>query len=330
MAANKNSYTFKLTAEQQDQLEELLKTGNFLPIEVPYTRVAVDAEDCKVMLYTSGKCLVQGKGATDWVQFVLEPTILKEVVTGYEEVLQPQAFEPHIGIDESGKGDFFGPMVIAAVYTNPDLTSAFQKMGVRDSKNISSDKKAIGMARELRDLLGNRYSIVPIGMGAYNRLYAKMKSVNSLLAWGHSRALENLLDVVPSCPRAVADQFGPKQQTERALMRKGRHIELIQRPKAESDPAVAAASILARAAFLDALERLGKKYGAEFPKGASSRVVDSAIALVKSRGPEILLETAKCHFKTTDKVLAAAGHRRAELGPEGEAVSKPYTRKRAS
>jgi ribonuclease HIII len=326
----KNSYTFKLTPEQQDQLEGLLKTGNFLPIEVPYTRIAVDAEDCKVMLYTSGKCLVQGKGATDWVQFVLEPTILKEVVTGYEEVLHPQAFEPHIGIDESGKGDFFGPMVIAAVYTNPDLTAAFQKMGVRDSKNISSDQKAMGMARDLRALLGKRYAVVPIGMRAYNRLYAKMRSVNSLLAWGHSRALENLLDVVPSCPRAVADQFGPKQQTERALMRKGRHIELIQRPKAESDPAVAAASILARAAFLDALDRLSKKHGVEFPKGASSRVVESAVTLVKDHGPEILLDTAKCHFKTADKVLVAAGHRRAELGPEGEAVSKPYTRKRAS
>lgn len=327
---NPNSYTFKLSPGQQDELAGLLNQGNYLPIEVPYTRVAVDAEGCKVMLYTSGKCLVQGKGATDFVQFVLEPLVLQEVRTGYEEVLHPQAFEPHLGIDESGKGDFFGPMVVAAVYTNEDLTRQFQEIGVKDSKNISSDKKAMAMARQIRERLGNRFALVTIGPRAYNRLYAKMRSVNTLLAWGHARALEDLLDVVPSCPRAVADQFGPKRQIEQALMRKGRTIALEQRPRAESDPAVAAASILARAAFLYGLEKMGKELKTEIPKGASSRVVEVATQLVRDRGPAVLVDAAKCHFKTTDKVLAAAGCGRDDLGPEGAAVSKPFTRKKAS
>lgn len=322
-----NSYTFKLDPAQQDELARVLSQGNYLPIEVPYTRIAVDAEGCKVMLYTSGKCLVQGKGATDFVQFVLEPLILREVRTGYEDVLHPQAFEPHAGIDESGKGDFFGPMVIAAVYTNPDLTRQFQAMGVKDSKNISSDKKALSLARDIRERLGNRFALVTIGPRAYNRLYAKMRSVNTLLAWGHARALEDLLETVPSCTRAVADQFGPQRQIEQALMRKGRSIELEQRPRAEADPAVAAASILARAGFLQALDKMGRQLGTEIPKGASDRVIQTAQDLVKRLGPAVLLDAAKCHFKTTDKVLSAGGHTRSELGPEGEAVSKPYVRR---
>jgi ribonuclease HIII len=325
--AQTNSYTFKLTPAQQDDLARLLGQGNYLPIEVPYTRIAVDAEGCKVMLYTSGKCLVQGKGATDFVQFVLEPLVLREVRTGYEDVLHPQAFEPHAGIDESGKGDFFGPMVIAAVYTNEDLTRQFQAMGVKDSKSISSDKKALSLAREIRERLGNRFALVTIGPRAYNRLYAKMRSVNTLLAWGHARALEDLLERVPSCSRAVADQFGPQRQIEQALMRKGRRIVLEQRPRAESDPAVAAASILARAGFLHALQALGERLGLEIPKGASARVVDAARELVARHGPPVLLDAAKCHFKTTDKVLAGGGHARGDLGPEGEAVSKPYVRR---
>ena len=183
------------------------------------------------------------------------------------------------------------------------------------------------MARDLREVLGHRFSIVTIGPRAYNRLYAKMRSVNTLLAWGHARAIEDLLDAVPGCPKAISDQFGPKRQIEQALMRKGRSIELVQRPKAESDPAVAAASILARAAFLQGLSKIEKQYQHEIAKGASDRVLQAAQELVSKHGPEILLDTTKTHFKSTDKVLAALGLDRTPLGPEGQAVSKPFTRK---
>ncbi len=105
-------------------------------------------------------------------------------------------------------------------------------------------------------------------------------------------------------------------------MRAGRRIELQQRPRAESDPAVAAASILARAEFLLALRKLEETYGQAFPKGASETVRAAAADLVRKRGPEVLLEVAKCHFRTTDQVLAAVGRTRADLGPEGQAVSK--------
>jgi len=322
----KNSYTFKLNSSQQQVLTKILRQGNYRPSTVPYTSIAVKGNECIINLYTSGKCLIQGKGAEDFVTFVLEPQVLLEVRLGYEEVLNPEASKPHMGIDESGKGDFFGPLVIAAAYIDSEISEAFKELGVRDSKTIKSDKISKAMARDIRKILRGRFSVVVIGSEAYNRLYSKMNNVNAMLAWGHARAIENLLDKVPDCPRALSDQFGPTRQIENALMKKGKQIKLDQMPKAESDPAVAAASILARAGFLDALSKLEEEYDHEIPKGASARVQEAGAELVEQHGPEVLLKLAKCHFKTTDQVLAKKGHTRKALGELGRATSKAYTR----
>jgi len=252
----------------------------------------------------------------------LEPYVLMEARLGYEEVHDPELSKPHMGIDESGKGDFFGPMVIAAVYVDEAIVEKFREMDVRDSKTITGDKKANDMAKDIRQLLGHRFDVVSIGPRAYNRLYATVKNVNKILAWGHARAIENLLQKVPECTRAVSDQFGPKRQIEEALMKHGKKIHLHQMPKAESDPAVAAASILARSAFITALADMQKDMGIDVPKGASDRVQAAAREMVKRDGPEILLDVAKCHFRTADKVLEAMSLERSALGPDGAAVSK--------
>ncbi|MFH0908937.1 MAG: ribonuclease HIII [bacterium] len=319
----KTSFTFKLTSPQQKSLTHLLRSGNYRPRTIPYTVIAVEGDDCNVALYESGKCVVQGKGAQDWVTFTLEPEVLKEARLGYEAVLSPETFEPHMGIDESGKGDFFGPLVIAAAYVDASLVPVFQGLQVRDSKTITSDRKAEEIADDIARVLGNRFGIVAIGPRAYNRLYQSMRNVNRILAWGHARAIENLLEAVPDCPRAISDQFGPTRQIEQALMQKGKAIKLIQRTKAESDPAVAAASILARAAFIRALRKMKQTYGIDIPKGASDKVKESARQLIEKKGAEILLETSKCHFRTADLVLESIGKSRAALGPEGAATSKP-------
>lgn len=321
--AKKTSYTFPLSPEQQQRLIHLLETGNYRPRETPYTKISVEGPDCNIALYTSGKCVVQGQGAEDWVTFTLEPEVLLEAKLGYETVHAPEIFQPHLGVDESGKGDFFGPLVIAAAYVDDRIVPEFQRLNVRDSKAITSDKVAEDLAKAIIDVLGDRYAVVTIGPRAYNRLYAKMRSVNRMLAWGHARAIEDLLAKVPHTPRAVSDQFGPTQQIERALLQKGRSIKLEQRPRAESDPAVAAASILARAGFLQALKAMGKTHGVKIPKGASAQVREVAQAIVKKHGAPALLDLAKCHFKTADDVLAAVGQSRAALGPEGAATSQP-------
>jgi ribonuclease HIII len=318
----KNSYTFVLNKEQQESLKTLLNMGNYKRKEVPHTLIAVEAQDCVVNLYKSGKCLVQGKGAEDFVIFFLEPNVLGAATVGYEELLNPDLVSPHMGIDESGKGDFFGSLVACAVYVDPDLAHAMQDIGVKDCKQLT-DKAVFFIGNKTRQLLGpKRFAMVAIGPETYNRLYAKMRNVNTMLAWAHARCIENLMETVPDCPRAVADQFGAKQVIERALMKKGRSIKLEQRHKAESDIAVAAASVLAREAFLRGLGKLGETYGIQAHKGASEQVKASAIELIKKAGPLVLLKTCKCHFRTADQVLAACGSSRAALGPEGQAVSR--------
>ncbi len=317
------SFTYRLSEAQQILLTEILRLGNYRPLVMAHTQIAAETDQCKIALYQSGKCLVQGKGAQDFISYVLEPKVLGQAGLGYEETLNPEAYSPHMGIDESGKGDFFGPLVIASAYAERELAKELLAKGVKDSKNISSDKRALELAQEIRKLLGQRFSVVLIGPAAYNRLYAKMRSVNAMLAWGHARAIENLLAKVPSCPRAISDQFGDQKQVERALMTKGRQIQLVQRHRAEADVAVAAASILARAAFLNALEQLGTSYALRIPKGASEAVVRTGQALVQKHGPQVLLAAAKSHFRTTDVILEKLALRREVLGPAGAATSRP-------
>lgn len=205
-----------------------------------------------------------------------------------------------IGIDESGKGDYFGPLVIAAVFVDATTQGELALMEVRDSKTIS-DGRILEMAPDIKTICP--HSIVAIGPKKYNELYAKIRNLNRLLAWGHARALENLLGTV-SCNRAIADQFGDERFILNALQEKGRNIVLEQRTKAESDLAVAAASILARAEFLIRLKRLSDEVGTTLPKGASPAVELAARMVIKKHGRERLSSVAKLHFKTTQAVLA--------------------------
>ncbi len=323
-----NSNSYKLTTEQQTDLEAVLRAGNYKPCQVPHTRIAVQGPDCRINLYNSGKLLIQGKGGADFIMFVLEPEVLKDAAFIDEKVVEAEAFTPHMGVDESGKGDFFGPLVVSAAYLDDALVKPMQDLGVRDSKAITSDKKALAMGSAIKKILGHRYSVVAIGPKKYNELYARSRNLNRLLAWAHATAIEDLLKAVPECPRALSDKFGHSSLIERELKRRerGQHIELEQKTKAESDLAVAAASIIARSEFLTRLKALGDRFDVELAKGASSKVLDVGQSLVDKEGPKVLLETAKCHFKTTDKVLARLGKDRMELGPDGAATSRAYER----
>jgi len=204
-----------------------------------------------------------------------------------------------IGIDESGKGDYFGPLVIAAVFVDATTQDELTLMQVRDSKKIS-DGRILDMAPDIRMICP--HSIISIGPQRYNELYAKIHNLNRLLAWGHAKALETLLDRV-TCGCAIADQFGDERLILNALQEKGRTIVLEQRQKAESDVAVAAASILARAEFLQRLKRLSTEVGTTLPKGVSPAVELAGRMIVKKHGKERLGSVAKLHFKTTQAVL---------------------------
>jgi len=208
-----------------------------------------------------------------------------------------------IGTDESGKGDFFGPLVVAAFFMPEGAEDVLGELGVKDSKR-TSDARCRAIADALKR--GYVHSIVSVGPEKYNELYRKLRNLNRLLAWAHARAIENILERVPA-GKAVTDQFGDESFVRNALLKKGRAIELVQMPRAEEDPAVAAASILARAEFLTRLHSLSREIGADLPKGASAQVEEAAVKLVRARGPAILDKVAKTHFKTTARVLGLAG-----------------------
>jgi ribonuclease HIII len=270
---------------------------------VPYARFAFESDKTNIVFYESGKLVVQGKGTGEFVEFVLEPEILQQAKVGYETILNPELLLPRIGVDESGKGDFFGPLCIAGVYVNEGVIAAWKDLGVRDSKNISSDKKISDLAEIIRQTPGCVVDSVVVGNEAYNRLYTKMKSVNTLLAWGHARVIENLMgkryQMNPAPVKAISDQFAAsKSVIEKALMKEGRGIQLVQRHKAEEDIAVAAASILARDAFVKGLAKLEKDFSMKLPKGGSAAVDAAAKQFVDERGAGELQKVSKLHFRT--------------------------------
>ncbi|HEY2574427.1 MAG TPA: ribonuclease HIII, partial [Verrucomicrobiaceae bacterium] len=237
------SHIKPLTRAQAEKLRVLLEAKGFVFEEKPYCLFAAAGKAAKVNLavYEKGpKIVVQGKGTEDFVKFTLEPEVLGVAELGYEEVHHPEMYQPHIGVDESGKGDFFGPLVVAGAYVDADMTRRLREIGVMDSKRIGSDARIGALARQMREA-GVIHDVIVIGPPRYNELYGKFGNLNQLLAWGHAKVIENLLDRVPSCPRALSDQFANPKVLERALQSRGKTIMLEQRTKAESDPAVAAA-----------------------------------------------------------------------------------------
>lgn len=297
------SYTCKLTDAQATALQALLEERNYKFREVPYARFAGEKDKLQIVFYESGKLVLQGKGTQEFIEFVLEPEILKEVKLGYETILNPELLAPRLGIDESGKGDFFGPLCIAGVYMNGTMLEKWKDAGVRDSKNIGSDKKIKELAELIKETPGCVTSVVPIGNEAYNRLYQKMRSVNTLLAWGHARVIENLMGqkhrMNPAPVRAISDQFASSKDTvAKALMTMGREIELVQKHRAEEDLVVAAASILARHEFVSRLDALGKQFQMILPRGASAFVDAAAKEFIAKHGVENLPKVAKMHFRT--------------------------------
>jgi ribonuclease HIII len=296
-------YTAPLTVEQATKLEGILRADGWEFQPRPYTRYWAQKGKVNVAVYEKGpKIVVQGKETEEFVRFRLEPEILGEAKLGYEEVHNPRMFEPHFGVDESGKGDFFGPLVIAGVYTDREITRQWMEAGVQDSKRIGSDARIRALAEMIRKTRGATQTVVEIGPKRYNEMFARTPNLNRLLAWGHARVIENLLEARPECPRALSDQFARQNVVGRALLERGRGIELEQRTKAESDVAVAAASVLARERFIDALDRYGKKWGVQLPRGVSPGVKTVARELVQKHSPAVLREVAKVHFKTAAEI----------------------------
>ncbi len=293
------SYVCNLTEAQGAALETLLRERgwNFSTLAYAHWKASHPVEKVNAALYLSGKLSVQGGGTADFVSFILEPEILHTFTFGQEPETESPV-DPHGGIDESGKGDFFGPLAVAGVCVDAGTGAKLREIGCCDSKLIKSSKKIMEIARKIRSAVPGRYAVVLIGPEAYNQLYAKVGNLNRLLAWGHARVIENLLEKVPDCPRMLSDKFADERLIQRALLTRGRGIRLDQRVRAESDVAVAAASILAREQFLLGVEKLEKELNVTLPRGAGSQVKTTGRMLLEKFGAEVFSRCAKTHFKT--------------------------------
>lgn len=293
-----------LTAAQAQKLRGILEERGWKFAERQYMLYFAEGSNVNVSVYEKGpKIVVAGKGTEEFVTFTLEPEILGEAKLGYEEVHDPEMFAPHFGIDESGKGDFFGPLVIAGCYTNRDIAHHFMEAGIQDSKRITSDKAIYDFADIIRHTPGVATKVIVLTPMKYNEMYASFGNLNKLLAWGHAAAIADLKRIQPDCPRALSDQFANPKLIRDALVKQKVDIQLDARTKAESDLAVAAASILAREAFISWMHRAGQEYRVKMPRGSSApEVKTTARSLVSQHDPDILRLVAKTHFKTAHEV----------------------------
>jgi ribonuclease HIII len=270
------------------------------------------------IMYQSGKLVIAGHApafdrALAIVESVGKPVTSKRPPAAAATAAPaeaPSETEPHIGTDEAGKGDFFGPLVTAGVYVDERTAQLLRTLGVRDSKLVG-DRELRGLATSIRRVVDEeKRAVIIVAPKRYNELYKQMRSegknLNTLLAWAHTRVIEDLIGHGLGPKFILSDQFGDKRYIENRLMVDTRlsGVPVLQMHRAEADVAVAAASILARDAFLGWLEQAGKTLGLIVPKGASPKVIETGKLLVSRMGADGLKEYAKVSFKTMEKVLA--------------------------
>jgi ribonuclease HIII len=301
------TYTIKLDDAQMEKLRAATLRKHWEQAEVPYARFAFKGPKVNVTAYTSGKVVVAGKDTEDFVQNVIEAEVTGAPKLGYDEVLHPDWFEAHAGLDESGKGDLFGPVVAATVIADEAAVSAWLKAGVRDSKTIV-DPQILRLDELIRKTPGVVVESRHMTMPEYNRVMARpYASLNRLLAEHHADALDAALKR-KWVPRGLLDQFSKEPLVQRVLKKKGlERFKLEMRPRAEEDPVVAAASIVARAEFVRVMRDLSRHFGDRLQKGAGAQAKAQAAHLIGKFGARSLGDFAKLHFRTCYEVVSAAG-----------------------
>lgn len=280
-----------------DKLTQDLQGQGFELSTPAHTIFSAKKKGITCTLYQSGKLVVQGKESPAFIEFYLEPHILGTF--SYSHPTVNQDLTAHIGIDESGKGDFFGPLCVAGVFAGEEQIAKLLSIGVKDSKNLSDD--AIRrIAPKIQTIC--QHHIVKINPAKYNEIYANFRNLNKLLGWAHATTIEQLVERT-GCLNVTIDQFADESVVITALKRKQLKLELTQRHRAEEDVVVAAASILARYAFIEGLKKLSDQAGIVLPKGASAATINAGKRVYEKFGKEGLGQYGKLHFKTIDSII---------------------------
>lgn len=301
-----NIFSEKVPTSKQEAIKDFI-LQNFEAIIGPkdYAFWHIKNQDFSATFYNSSKFVVQGKNIGALLEKLGEKFDIRsqegkkagspDCSPSCPPVLMPSTY---IGTDESGKGDFFGPLVVAGALIEEKNRQLFLDLGIKDSKTLK-DADMIKMALQIQK--HSTHSVISMSNAKYNELYANFKNLNKLLAWGHARVIENILEKQP-CEYALSDKFGDESLIKNALMKHGKTINLEQRVRAESDIAVAAASVLARATFVQKMKTMENFYGLRFPKGCNNIVKTHAKEFINKYGRERLIEVCKTHFKTYNEV----------------------------
>ena len=317
--------TATYSVSKADQPSLLLRFREHAAAEVPpgpyeswRVKLSAGTSQAVAIMYRSGKLVLSGHApAFDQAAAIVDglgvPVAAKRSPapsTTPASVEVPPENEPHIGTDEAGKGDFFGPLVTAGVFVDERVAKLLRTLNVRDSKTVGDPELRV-LAGNIRDVVEEpKRAVIVLAPKRYNELYQQMRSegknLNALLAWTHTRVIEDLIRHGLQPKFILSDQFGDKRYIESRLLVDTRlsGVPVIQMHRAEADVAVAAASILARDAFLRWLEQAGKTLGLTVPKGASPKVIETGRLLVARLGADAMKEYAKVSFKTMGKVLA--------------------------
>ncbi len=294
-------YSTKITDDFQTELREKLEQEGYVISAVQNALWKASRVGLSVTCYKSLKLLAQGKACDAFVEKYFNEQGTQAtlpLITTTDDF--KHNFPCWIGTDESGKGDYFGPLVTAGVLVKQEQVEYLTSLNIKDSKKLD-DKFILQVAIKIKQ--NCPFSVVTITNEKYNQLYAKFNNLNKLLAWAHSRAIENLLEKAPECQNAISDKFANESLIQNALFKNGKKINLVQRTKAESDIAVACASILAREEFVKRMEKMSSIYGMTFSKGGGDIPTSQAQEFVKKYGMDKLSLIAKTHFKNTSKII---------------------------
>ena len=296
-----NTYTTKIAKSEEASLKMFLSTKDVLFDSMQYATFRAKGNGFVAVLYESGKFVLQGSNI-DEIASEIEVEVLKKEKSDFIKTPEEDnsgVFVAHIGVDESGKGDYFGPLIIAGAYVDESNKQKFIDLGIKDSKKLP-DTAIKKLAIQIKN--NAVFSLVTISPQKYNELYSKFKNLNKLLAWGHARAIENILQK-QKAEYALSDKFGDEALIKNALMTEGRQIRLEQRTKAEADIAVACASVIARYEFVKHINELSLKFNIDLPKGASDKVLQTGKMIYQKFGEQGLSQVAKMHFKTTQEII---------------------------
>lgn len=295
-------FSTKIDVKLAEKLKQDLYQQGFKLCQPPYTIFSAVKKGVTCTLYESGSLVVQGKDKEEFIEFYLEPEILENF--SYTHPLVHIDKTARIGIDEAGKGDFFGSLCTAGLYADEKGIEKLVELGVKDSKRFS-DKKILSLAEQIEKTFV--FTVIKIGPEKYNELYEKFGNLNHLLAWCHVTAIQNL-NQKTQCRKVIIDQFAGEHLVERFVKQKHLDIDLEQRVRGEEDVVVAGASILARSTFLKELEKQSKAIGHKLPKGAGSVVIETGKKIIAKFNTEMLDKISKKHFKTREEILNALSY----------------------